>query len=236
MAELVDILNALTALDGETSLADHLGLMSRDHDLAPNYKFAQWINKNKYQWTYLLTWLRKVPADASMVLADVAYHYGEREAQGLGLTDVHRGLCVSANADSQWHRDSVPVTRTSIADEDIRDGVPGERQIDIPHCAHIEHITTHLDWWCPPHQRYPVVEQGRRLHHARFGLFVECLQARRFYSVDRARHGGSAFKRFTEQADGLYWDADVDADGNDIDGKHKGDMGRFIARNELYGG
>lgn len=74
-----------------------------------------------------------------------------------------------------------------------------------------------------------------KAHHNDYGPFERGSDADdwRWFSRDRARHGGVVFKRFTANHEGLVWDADVDASGNVIDNKHKGPIGRLISRESI---
>ena len=53
------------------------------------------------------------------------------------------------------------------------------------------------------------------------------------YSKDRAGHGGSAWKMFKETSKGFEWKADLDIQGRRMEGKHKGDTGKFIPKKEF---
>lgn len=77
---------------------------------------------------------------------------------------------------------------------------------------------------------------GRVFQHSRTGFkYVEHLTTRKgvFWSVDRAGHGGSAWKVFTEEATGLRWYRDADEYGDFLQGKHKGSVGEFIPFKDL---
>jgi len=65
--------------------------------------------------------------------------------------------------------------------------------------------------------------------HGRFTLFDDGT----YISVDRAGHGGSVYKQFTESADGLVWAADLDDARQPIIGKHKGPIGLFVPWSDL---
>lgn len=85
--------------------------------------------------------------------------------------------------------------------------------------------------------RLPIIREGRRLYHRRTGrVYIECEVSGFFFSIDTARHASTASKRFVMHADGLHWDADLDANGNVIVGKFKGESGKFIATRELGSG
>jgi len=84
--------------------------------------------------------------------------------------------------------------------------------------------------------RLPISREGRNARHQRFGLIVEDLDDGFWYSHDNARHSRNRnvlFKRFRESARGLHRIADLDDDGNVIDGKHQSDVGAFIPWNDL---
>jgi hypothetical protein len=83
--------------------------------------------------------------------------------------------------------------------------------------------------------RLPIKKPGRRLHHERFGVYIECQESGYFYVIDKARHAGVMAKRYTLKADGLHWDADLDKNGVEVIGKFKGEVGMFIPLNELGG-
>ena len=55
----------------------------------------------------------------------------------------------------------------------------------------------------------------------------------RWFSRDRAGHAGVAFKKFTADRRGLTWVADLTADGEIFEEKHKGSVGLFISWTEL---
>jgi len=71
-----------------------------------------------------------------------------------------------------------------------------------------------------------------RLHN-RFGRFDKSKSDGLWWSRDRAGHGGSVWKVFTEESGGLRWIEDADEFGNFIEGKHKGPTGLFIPWAEL---
>jgi len=49
-----------------------------------------------------------------------------------------------------------------------------------------------------------------------------------WWTIDKAGHGGSKFKVFTESKQGLNWFKDADEFGDFIINKHKGPGGTFI--------
>ena len=63
--------------------------------------------------------------------------------------------------------------------------------------------------------------------------FIECEVSSYFYVIDRAGHAGIVAKRYTLYGDGLRWNADLDADGNVVEAKHKGKVGLFIPMSQL---
>jgi hypothetical protein len=236
MATLIQVVGELAQWNADTSLATHIPLSSIT--LSPDYNLARWMAdpKNKDSLGLILAWKTKVPPGDLGVPPDIEYHYADQKVHGLGRADFRNGLCVSLDVAPDWHRTTISITRTSVADEDAKAGEPDERQVEVPHCARIEHTASHEEWWRRPHQRLPVVlREGRHLRHGNFPVIVECLESGYFYSVDRDSHGGSAFKCFKLQQDGLHWVADLDADGDPIPGKHKGPRGLFIPRGKLSG-
>ena len=56
-----------------------------------------------------------------------------------------------------------------------------------------------------------------------------------WWSKDLSGHGGSSWKVFREEADGLYWHRDTDKFGKFLEGKHKGPTGRTISWKEVSG-
>jgi len=56
-----------------------------------------------------------------------------------------------------------------------------------------------------------------------------------WWSKDTARHGGSTWKVFKEERDGLRHFRDADEYGDFIVGKHKGPVGEFIPWSQLAG-
>ena len=75
----------------------------------------------------------------------------------------------------------------------------------------------------------------RTLRHGRFGVFFKSKSDGLWWSVDRAGHGGSAFKVFKESRNGLEWIHDANEFGDFIIGKHKGPTGISIPWNQLSG-
>jgi RHS repeat-associated protein len=71
------------------------------------------------------------------------------------------------------------------------------------------------------------------LRHGRFGTFFKSKSDGLWWSIDRAGHGGSAFKVFKESRNGLEWIHDADEFGDFIIGKHKGGTGILIPWNQL---
>ncbi|MDA0207574.1 MAG: RHS repeat-associated core domain-containing protein [Acidobacteria bacterium] len=69
--------------------------------------------------------------------------------------------------------------------------------------------------------------------HAKFGKFYKSKGADDWITIDRAGHGGSAFKLYRQKGNKLVWQADLDQAGNIIIGKHKGPIGREIPLSEL---
>jgi hypothetical protein len=84
--------------------------------------------------------------------------------------------------------------------------------------------------------RLPIQRAGRRLHHGKFGTFIECEVSRYFYVIDRARHAGIVSKRYALRQEGLVWNADLDGNGEVVVSKFKGQVGRVVPMDELSGG
>jgi len=219
----------------ETSLVDHIGLQSIE--LAPEYSFKAWINAepiNKTRWQFIRLRQAKAPFKAPMIPSDVEYKYGEESVHGIGCADYYNGLCVSLHIGAVWDLAEILVDRMTIEYDAEDEPVFRHDQEKIPHSATVENATTHKNWWQQPRPRLPVQREGRKYRHHRFGVMIECLESSCFYSVDRARHGSSAVKRFDARADGLYWNADLDEAGNIMTGKHKSDVGIKISWRELH--
>lgn len=73
-----------------------------------------------------------------------------------------------------------------------------------------------------------------RANHKRFGTFFQHDSTGLWWSRDRAGHGGSVWKVFSEGPRGLNWIADADEFGDFIVGKHKGPTGLSIPWSELF--
>lgn len=234
MAKFDKVLRAFYEWNQETSLVDHIELQSIE--LAPEYSFKAWINAdpvNKTRWQFIRLRQAKAPFKAPVLPADVDYKYGKESVHGLGCADYFDGLCVSLHVGDVW--DSAEILIDRIAVEEDADGEPVMRheQEKIPHSATVDNAANHKNWWQRLRPRLPVQREGRKFRHYRFGIMTECLESNYFYSVDRARHGSSAVKRFTARADGLYWDADLDSAGNVMVGKHKSNVGIKISWRDL---
>ncbi len=67
----------------------------------------------------------------------------------------------------------------------------------------------------------------------RFGKMYHDPITDRWWSKDRAGHGGSRYKVFRKVAKGFEWVCDAAADGTEIVGKHKGPVGGFIPNKEV---
>ena len=67
-----------------------------------------------------------------------------------------------------------------------------------------------------------------KMRHPRFGNFYRDPQTKYWWSIDRAGHGGSAYKVFKEKNNKLIWIYDADEMGKIINGKHKGPTGEYI--------
>lgn len=72
----------------------------------------------------------------------------------------------------------------------------------------------------------------KRARHPRFGHFVKDDDGR-WYSVDKAEHGGVGFKRHVERDGALHWEADLDSDLIEYTRKHKSTVGMLISFAEL---
>jgi hypothetical protein len=233
MAAFIKALQTLAELHTDTSVVDHLGLKSMD--LAPGYNCGQWMSdpKNEKARKYLRALQSKAPFRQPQIPDDIGFSYDGLSVDGLGYASFYEGLCASLDYDTEWHLSTVAVTRTSMAPEDIQNDEPAERQVDVRHFAREEHISPHETWWRPDPHSLPIRIPGRRLLHLRFKRIEECQQSGHFYSIDRDGHGGSAFKRFDLEADGLHWNADLNEYGALIANKHKGAQGRDIPMSEL---
>jgi hypothetical protein len=55
------------------------------------------------------------------------------------------------------------------------------------------------------------------------------------WAKDHARHGGSAWKVFKAESNGLRWYKDANQYGDFIEGKHKGPTGMFVCWTETRG-
>jgi hypothetical protein len=89
----------------------------------------------------------------------------------------------------------------------------------------------------------PIIRSGRSMHHrtTRF-RYVEDLTSGYWYTSDHANHSSQrvdrpvAFKQYKARPGaGLEWVADLDAEGNPIEKKHKGPEYRFIPWTHLNG-
>lgn len=82
---------------------------------------------------------------------------------------------------------------------------------------------------------WKITKEGtsRTLRHGRFGKFHKSKTDGSWWSKDLAGHGGSKWKVFKEEADGLHWRFDADEFGTEIPNKHKSDIGSFIPWKEL---
>ncbi len=69
--------------------------------------------------------------------------------------------------------------------------------------------------------------------HTSFGKFYRDPNTNRWWSKDKAGHGGSAWKVFKETATGLKWEMDTDKYGDEMEEKHKSETGTFIPWQEL---
>ena len=69
--------------------------------------------------------------------------------------------------------------------------------------------------------------------HERFGKFHESKDKMHYYTKDRGKHGGSAWKVYKKTKKGLDWVADLDKYGDVMVDKYKGSIGKFIPAKEL---
>lgn len=72
------------------------------------------------------------------------------------------------------------------------------------------------------------------MRHDTFGKFFQHKSTELWWSVDKAGHGGSVWKVFKGDSEGLHWIADADKAGDFIVGKHKGPTGQFIPWKDLH--
>ncbi len=86
-----------------------------------------------------------------------------------------------------------------------------------------------------PRGLWRLTEQGasRIVRHPKFGKFYKSISDGTWWVVDRAKHGGSAFKVFKEEGGRLKWIADADEFGNYIENKHKSAVGLIINMKDL---
>jgi hypothetical protein len=75
----------------------------------------------------------------------------------------------------------------------------------------------------------------RTLQHGKWGSFAKSSSDGLWWSRDRAGHGRSVWKVYTETSTGLRWRADADEFGDFIVGKHKSSTGEFIPWKDLSG-
>ncbi|MEZ5374074.1 MAG: Hint domain-containing protein [Microthrixaceae bacterium] len=75
----------------------------------------------------------------------------------------------------------------------------------------------------------------RTVRHGRFGTFSKSRSDGLWWSRDQAGHGGSVWKVFREEGDGLRWIHDADEYGDFVTGKHKSGTGQFIPWGQLNG-
>lgn len=233
MAEFDKLLRTFYEWNKETSLVDHIGLSSAE--LAPGYSVKAWINAdrgNRDRWQFIRLRQGKAPFREPELPDDVEYTYGELAVLGLGYADHYYGLCLSLCVSERWDSPKIVVDRM-VLDDDALDGAR-ITPVEVLHSSTRENAVSHQLRWREQRSRLPVKREGRRLRHLRFGIMVECLESNYFYSVDHAGHGSSAVKRFVERVDALYWDADLDIQGNVMENKHKSQVGARIPKDELH--
>jgi hypothetical protein len=233
MAEFDKLLRTFYEWNNETSFVDHVGISSSE--LAPGYSVKEWINaerRNRDRWQFLRLLQGKAPFRMPEIPDNVEYTYGMHVVLGLGYADHYYGLCLSLHMSEAWDSTEIAVDRM-VLDDGVVDGAIIE-SVEVLHSSTYENAESHQFRWREQRSRLPVKREGRRLRHLRFGIMVECLESKYFYSVDHAGHGSSAVKRFVERVDALYWDADLDIDGNVMDNKHKSAVGARIPKTELH--
>jgi hypothetical protein len=233
MAEFDKLLRTFYEWNKETSLVDHIGLSSAE--LAPGYSIKAWINAergNRDRWQFIRVQQGKAPFRKPELPGDVEYTNGEHAVMGLGYADEYYGLCLSLHVGDIWDSPKIVVDRM-VLDGDAAGGAT-ITSLEVLHSSTCENARSHKSRWQEQRSRLPVKREGRRLRHLRFGVIVECLEDSCFYSVDHAGHGSSAVKRFVERVDALYWNADLDIEGNVMEKKHKSEVGMRIPKSELH--
>lgn len=228
MATFVDVLRQIIHWRKDLKLVCHVNFKSIE--LAHEYRYAQWAKdpKNRDRRNYILALQNVAPPGSGLldIPEDREYYYGDRLSEGLGRAYQHSGIGISLPVNRAWDTLTITLTLVTAAEAD--------RSVEVHHVAETRHVRS-LEAWLQEPPRLPVISEGRRYYHRRFHMIIECRTSGFFYSKDIDEHGGSVFKRFTMEADGLHWDADLDADGTPIEGKHKGPTGKLIPKGELRG-
>ena len=67
-----------------------------------------------------------------------------------------------------------------------------------------------------------------RAYHSKFKILYKSKSDGFWWSKDLAGHGGSTWKVFREEADGLHWHRDANKFGDFLKGKHKGPVGLLL--------
>jgi hypothetical protein len=235
MVEFDRVLRMFYEWNKETSIVDHVGLSSIE--LAPGYSIRAWINAergNRDRWQFVRLRQGKAPFQEPDLPRDVEYQYHEQTVQGLGYADHYYGLCVSLHVSDVWDSSEIIVDRLVLGNDATNGTEIRLVQQQVLHSGTQENAACHENRWRDQRHRLPVKREGRRFRHFRFGIMVECLESKYFYSVDHAGHGSSAVKRFIERVGELHWDADLDKDGKVIENKHKSDVGKHIPKKELH--
>jgi hypothetical protein len=226
MATFTEAIRQLIHWRKDLKLICHVNFKSVE--LAHGYHYAQWAAdpNNKLHRDFLLTRLAMAPprAGSFSIPENKEFFYGDKQAEGLGRASEYSGIGVSLPIAHSWDTSMVALTRVNLEHPD--------ELVEVRHASEPSHVKSHEGWLQKPFP-LPVTRQGRRYYHGRFRMIVECLDTNFFYSRDLDRHGGSEFKRFTMQADGLHWTADLNEYGDVIEGKHKGPTGVFIPKSEL---
>jgi hypothetical protein len=76
---------------------------------------------------------------------------------------------------------------------------------------------------------------SRGVLHPRFGKILQSKSDGLWWAKDHAGHGGSAWKVFQGEPNGLRWYKDANQFGDFIEGKHKGPTGMFIPWSQTRG-
>lgn len=240
MIEFIEVFRNILKYRPAISLISHIELKSLE--LARGYFLTQWIaaeRKNLDRWRLIRAIQNTAPYSslASAGIPDnIEYRHEGRVAEGLGYAHLLDGIGVSLAVEDSWDSPWVTIDRVIVTIDDCGEDTTKDDQVEVRHAATCANAAVHEAWLRGPRPRLPIVREGRRYYHHSFGVIIECEETHYFFSVDRAGHASSVAKRFIEYAGGLQWDADIDADGNVIENKHKGDTGVYIPKKDLNGG